>query len=173
MREKFTTEKVGNVFLFSFLLLTTGCLTPAVRYSSTGPAQTQKLRTAQESAQPDKLQQVVESYLGTPYRYGEKSRSGIDCSGFVSTVFRKVYDLQLPHSSKKIREYGVRVSLRRARPGDLVFFRGGYLRRINHVGIYMGEGRFIHASSSRGVIYSELEEEYYKRRFAEIRRVNP
>lgn len=108
----------------------------------------------------------ITAWLGTPYRYGGKSKSGVDCSGFVLSIFRDVYNLELmrrsidmAQNSRKIRDPG------RLREGDLVFFRIRS-RNISHVGIYLGEGRFVHASSSRGVIINNLNESYYSERFA-------
>jgi len=117
------------------------------------------------------LKQVAESYIGVPYRYGGTSRSGIDCSGFVGAVISEVYGKTLPRSSSRMWKVGVPVSLSAARPGDLVFFRGGSFGTIDHVGIYMGKDRFIHASTSSGVTYGNIRDSYYSRRFAGARRV--
>jgi cell wall-associated NlpC family hydrolase len=173
--------------------LLAGC-TPSVRYTRAQPqqlqaggggggrhqeqAQSSQSNMVQEDSRPKKpapgqnaLEQIANSYLGVPYRYGGMSRSGLDCSGFVTLVFREVYDKALPRSSSKMWKAGVPVSLSAARPGDLVFFRGGSFGTIDHVGIYMGKNRFIHASISSGVTYSNLSDSYYSRRFAGIRRV--
>ena len=99
------------------------------------------------------------------------SRSGVDCSGFICLVFKELNGARLPRSSGKLWKLGRVVSPQEARPGDVVFFRGGLFGTINHVGIYMGDNSFIHASSSNGVIYSALDDQYYKKRFAGIRRV--
>ncbi|MDG5814373.1 NlpC/P60 family protein [Chitinispirillales bacterium ANBcel5] len=152
--------------------------TPSVRYthSSTRQAsgatgdESHREKTNTSTTQHDRLKQAVESYLGVPYQFGGTSRSGIDCSGLVLRVFDEVYNIQLPHSSRKMRERGISILPANARAGDLVFFRGNS-NRINHVGIYMGERRFVHASSSRGVIYSNLDQDYYRRRYAGMRRI--
>ena len=118
-----------------------------------------------------RLNSVIASYMGTRYRLGGMSRKGVDCSGFVCLVFREVNHAKLGRSTGKMRKYGRMISRNDARAGDLVFFRGGIFNTINHVGIYLGEGRFAHASTSQGVIYSSLDETYYKEHFAEIRRI--
>lgn len=119
----------------------------------------------------DRLAEVAARYIGIPYRYGGMSRRGTDCSGLVCLVFREANDAKLPHSTKMLRELGRRVSVKNATSGDLVFFRRRIYGRVNHVGIYLADGTFIHASRKRGVVYSKLDEAYYRKHFAEIRRV--
>lgn len=111
-------------------------------------------------------------YLGVRYRWaGNTSRSGFDCSGFVSHVMR-THGVSLPRTSAEQSRVGVPVDKGSLRSGDLVFFRTSRGTRINHVGIYVGNGRFIHASSGqRRVTVSSLNEGYYARRFVAARRV--
>lgn len=101
-------------------------------------------------------------WLGVPYRYGRDTKSGTDCSGMVSAVYRDVAGIKLPRSSAEQAQYCVDISKSSLQPGDLVFFnsssRGG---RISHVGLYVGDGKMIHATASRGVIESDLAEKYY------------
>jgi LysM repeat protein len=117
---------------------------------------------------------VVESaraYLGVRYRWTGMSRSGFDCSGLTSHVYRK-YGVRLPHSSRAQARVGRGVSKSELRPGDLVLFRTNRGNRINHVGIYAGNGKFIHASSGGGrVQVDSLNSGYYARRYAGARRV--
>jgi lipoprotein Spr len=119
----------------------------------------------------ERLKKIADSYLGTRYKRGGENRAGLDCSGFVCRVFRELNGAKLPRSSGKQWKLGRLVSPADARPGDFVFFRGGLFGTVNHVGIYMGGGRFVHASTSNGVIYSSLDDDYYKKHFAGIRRV--
>jgi cell wall-associated NlpC family hydrolase len=117
----------------------------------------------------DRLMEIINSYIGVPYRYGGTTRSGLDCSGLVQNVFRDVYELDLPRASKDMYKLGTWVRRKQAQPGDLVFFdRRG---RVNHVGIYVGDGRFAHASPDYGVTYSTLDNEYFTRHFAGIKRL--
>lgn len=103
------------------------------------------------------------SYLGTPYRYGGTSYSGIDCSGFTMKVFAQ-FGIYLPHGASDQYALSTPVTTEERGPGDLVFFNtSGY--GIGHVGIYLGGGQFIHASTSRGVIISSLYESYYARTY--------
>jgi cell wall-associated NlpC family hydrolase len=119
----------------------------------------------------DSLESAVASYIGSPYRAGGMSRSGFDCSGFVCKIFMEVFKIELPRSSSQMKNCGRRITLRNGSAGDLVFFRNHRIGRINHVGIYMGKGRFVHASAKQGVTYSNLNEPYYLKRLAMIRRI--
>ncbi len=105
-------------------------------------------------------------WLGTPHRYGGNTRRGVDCSGFVVHIYREVYDKQLFRSSSDMLKKNCRkVSRNKLREGDLVFFRTGKGRKKvpNHVGIYLKNGKFIHTSTSKGVVVSTLSDPYYIR----------
>ncbi len=111
------------------------------------------------------LESFVDEWIGVPYRYAGSSRSGVDCSGFVCTVYREFYED--PFKGRRSEDLFAEVDpieKEDLQPGDLVFFkiRGG---RIDHVGVYLGQGEIAHASTQRGVIRSRLDEEYYKKRF--------
>lgn len=120
---------------------------------------------------PTRLKSIVDSYLGVRYRFGGESRKGMDCSGFVKTVFAELARAKVPRSSRKLYKQCTAIPRSRARPGDLVFFRGGLFNSINHVGIYMGGNTFAHAASRKGVTYSKLDEEYYAKHYAGTRRM--
>ncbi|WP_373190648.1 NlpC/P60 family protein [Halomonas sp.] len=109
-----------------------------------------------------------ERWAGTPYRLGGSSRRGIDCSALVQNIFSDTFRLDLPRTTEQQVHAGLKIKRNALRPGDLVFFRsrGGY----RHVGIYVGEGRFLHASTSRGVMMSNLDNRYWQRHFWQARR---
>lgn len=111
------------------------------------------------------LYMEVSEWLGTPYKYGGNSKRGTDCSGFVLQVYSKIYDKKLERSSDGQATKNVKkVGKGNLKTGDLVFFRtASKSKKIDHVGIYLKDNRFIHASTSRGVIVSSLDEAYYKR----------
>ncbi len=113
---------------------------------------------------PELLREVA-GWLGTPYRFGGTTKAGADCSGFAKAVYLKVYGINLERVTVNMAQTSRRIGKRNLREGDLVFFRING-RRISHVGIYLSNNKFIHASTSRGVIVSDLDENYYSRNFA-------
>ena len=113
----------------------------------------------------------AQTFIGIPYRYGGSTRSGMDCSGVVVRLFLDVYGLRLPHKTSVLHTKGITVSKRSLQVGDLVFFRYDAPSTPSHVGVFLGNGVFIHASSSKGVILSGLDDEYYKKRYAGARRI--
>jgi len=113
-------------------------------------------------------------HLGVRYRAGGSSPSGVDCSGYVGLVYRNAYGLALPHQSGSLFNSSdlEKVSMNELKTGDLLFFTSSKRsRRINHVGIYLPEGKFVHAASGKGVIVSSLDEQYWSDRIAGARRV--
>lgn len=105
-------------------------------------------------------------WLGVPHRMGGMNKRGVDCSGLVTILYKDIYGLKLSRSSADMLKRDCRkVSRGKLREGDLVFFRTGRGKRNvpNHVGIYLKNNRFIHVSTSRGVMISQLDEPYYMR----------
>lgn len=117
-----------------------------------------------------KVFDLIDTWLNTPYKYAGKNENGIDCSGFVNVIIKAVYGSSFGCSSVDMYNNLPHVSLKNLTPGDLVFFktRG---RRISHVGMYLGQDKFVHSSTSSGVIVSDLNEPYYKKRFAKGGRI--
>jgi len=119
----------------------------------------------------NELVTYAKSFLGTPYAYGGESRSGMDCSGLVTTVYRQ-FDVQLPRTAHEQAQYGRDISRGGVEPGDLVFFQITRSRPVSHVGIYIGDGKFIHASTSaRQVRIDAMSDDYFRRRFVKAKRV--
>jgi len=112
----------------------------------------------------------VVSYLGVPYRYGGGSKTGIDCSGFTSNVYKSSLGVQLPRTAKGQYQTGSSVGGNRLRFGDLVFFNTTG-EGVSHVGIYLENNLFAHASVTYGVTISSLESSYYRKRFVGAKRV--
>lgn len=191
--------KLLNCILFFLLLSTAGCSSSstAVRpsYYQSGKSENKSHRTVAEKEEKDEdivaerktpapqenqteikespkshsdIEKKATKYIGSRYKYGGTTAKGFDCSGYVWRVYQ---DIGLEFSRASSQEYfkrGEKINRKSARKGDLVFFRDK--GRINHVGIYLGGNRFIHSSSSRGVIESSLENSYWKPRVAGFRR---
>lgn len=123
----------------------------------------------------DRVQPLVYalSLIGTPYRLGgQRPETGLDCSGLVRHVYATTASLELPHSAAEISRSGEPVAAEQLQPGDLVFFNTRK-RPFSHVGIYKGDGKFVHASSSRTgkVLVSDMTLRYWAQRFDGARRL--
>jgi probable lipoprotein NlpC len=116
------------------------------------------------------LLRTVTDWVGTPYRYGNNSRRGTDCSGFVTRVFQEVYGISLKRSSRSMFTTTKRVAKTEMHTGDLVFFRRGH-GPIYHVGIYLKDGKFAHSATNGGVMVSSLRQGYYRSHFYAAGRV--
>ena len=110
------------------------------------------------------LYDIIDQWMNTPYRYAGQGEKGIDCSHFVITVYASAMSRVLEGSSADIFEKCQPVKKNKLQEGDLVFFRI-HSKRISHVGIYLGENKFVHASTKSGVIISDLDEPYYHKYF--------
>jgi len=124
---------------------------------------------------PTKLQELLIraiSLIGVKYKFGgDSAQTGFDCSGFVSHVFEASLAIELPRSSYAMGRLGTKVESDDLRPGDLVFYNTLH-RAFSHVGIYLGEGRFVHAPSrGKSVEIVDMSEKYWKRRFNGARRL--
>ncbi len=115
------------------------------------------------------LEKQYEIYKGVPYKYGGTDRRGFDCSGFVGKVYKDGLKTQLPRMTKDMATMGKKVSKKRLKPGDLVFFRP--TRRYRHVGIYVGNNKFMHSSTSKGIIKSNLNNKYWKKKYRYAKRI--
>ena len=130
---------------------------------------------ARANTPPEDIPIYAVSLVGSPYRLGGTSpETGLDCSGFVGHVFRQAAGLVLPRDSRAISEVAQPLAKAELRPGDLVFFNT-LNRAFSHVGIYVGDDRFVHAASSRtgSVMLSNLNDRYWRERFDGARRVLP
>ncbi|MEE1338366.1 MAG: C40 family peptidase [Muribaculaceae bacterium] len=121
----------------------------------------------------NKLEAEVQQWLGVPYKYGGQSKNGVDCSGLVVEIYKNVYGIKLYRASYEIYEKNCsKINCEELGLGDLVFFNTHKKNnRINHVGLYLKNDKFVHSSTSKGVIISDMTEPYYKKCFIGAGRV--
>ena len=160
MRLPFTHATAWLALLLISLL--TGCQSPAGREE---PSSLLGSASEVRSALLDQYQE----WRGVPYRSGGQSRRGVDCSGFVQLTFRERFGLELPRDTRQQSRLGAPISTRGLQPGDLVFFNTG--QRTQHVGIFIEDGQFLHASTSKGVIISDLDNPYWRKTYWQSRRL--
>lgn len=117
-----------------------------------------------------KLYSFIDEWYGVPYKYGGKTKSGIDCSNFTCTLFHSVYNKPLSGTSSSIYEQCKTVSKGNLEEGDLVFFKieGD---KISHIGVYLQNNKFVHATTKKGVMIDDLDEAYYKKYFYKAGRI--
>ena len=124
------------------------------------------------AADPEVVHRLYDQYnswRGVPYREGGMSKNGVDCSGYVLLTYREAFNRSIPRTTELLARSGTKVSPRQMQPGDLVFFKTGWKKR--HVGVYLKNGAFMHASSSRGVMISKLHNPYWSDAFYMARRI--
>ncbi len=104
-----------------------------------------------------------DEWKGTPYAFGGLSIQGIDCSGLVHLTYKTKFGIHLPRTTKHLQKHGFEVAKHQLHPGDLIFFKTGFFDR--HVGIFLEKQLFLHASTSQGVMLSDLREDYWNKKF--------
>lgn len=120
--------------------------------------------TEVESLPSESLLETVDDWYGVRYRTGGVTKKGVDCSGFTVAVYAALYGLAIPRVSREQYRVSEKISTTELEEGDLVFFNTNG-RGVSHVGVYLGNSKFIHASVSRGVMVNSLYESYYVKRF--------
>lgn len=151
-------------FIVLFLLLLTGCQTTQEPISTqfsgrlNDPIYTRTALTKQYS-----------EWKGVPYRNGGTTKKGVDCSSFIQQTFSDQFSINLPRDTINQAQVGFQIPTNHLRPGDLVFFNTGY--GVRHVGVMLDQRNFIHASTSKGVMISDLNQSYWQRTFWQARRL--
>lgn len=127
------------------------------------------LNTAAEEVRNTKMFEFIDDWYGTPYRLGGTTKKGIDCSAFTQFLFAGVYGLNIPRTAREQYKLTTRISRTELKEGDLLFFntRGG----ISHVGVYLQNNKFVHASTSGGVAISDIFDQYWVRKFVGVGRL--
>jgi probable lipoprotein NlpC len=137
--------------------------TPKVKYAPGTKAE------INAEAVKEKLYAQYRQWKGTKYKIGGLSKNGIDCSGFIYVTFKSKLGVVLPRSTESQAELGKSVGKSQLRTGDLVFFKTGLF--VRHVGVYLERGKFLHASTSQGVMISELDDGYWKSAYWKAKRI--
>ena len=146
-------------------------------YKEDKNAKTGKKSSGKKNSKNSLAYQIIDKamdYEGVQYRTGGTTKSGMDCSGLVYTTF-KSFDIDVPRTSSSLANQGKKISKNSALPGDLIFFKTNKSRQINHVGLITevnsDEIKFVHSSTSKGVIISSTKEPYYQRSFSQVNRI--
>ncbi len=160
--------KSSRFILLLLLFYSFGCATPkrsANRsYKSVEEKYSHILGVDKEDIANRKLYVFVDEWVGTPYKYAGKTRNGVDCSGFASVLYKEIYEKTISGSSASIYKQCKPVAKADLKEGDLIFFKIES-KEVSHVGVYLQNNKFIHASSKRGVTINDLDEEYYVKYF--------
>ena len=127
------------------------------------------LSTPAEEVRNTKMFEFIDDWYGTPYRLGGTTKKGVDCSAFSQFLFASVYGLSIPRTAREQYSLTNRISRTELKEGDLIFFntRGS----ISHVGVYLQNNKFVHASTSGGVMISDIFDEYWVRKFVGVGRL--
>ena len=127
------------------------------------------LNTPAEEVRNTKMFEFIDDWYGTPYRLGGTTKKGVDCSAFSQFLFAAVYGFSIPRTAREQYNLTTRISRTELKEGDLIFFnaRGG----ISHVGVYLQNNKFVHASTSGGVTISDIFDEYWARKFVGVGRL--
>lgn len=123
-----------------------------------------KLAVPEKNIQNEKLYRFIKEWYGSPYKYAGKTKQGIDCSGFSNVLYLNVYKKQLSASSKNQHDDCKKINIKDAEEGDLVFFNTSG-KGVSHVGVYLQNNKFVHASTTKGVMISDLNEPYFKKNY--------
>ena len=161
------------LFLIPFLLLA-GCSSSPKQAKNTKSHADMTIDSGSDDLIPvvAALHDQMHTWQGTPYEWGGTEQSGVDCSGFVWRTLKDRFNLPMERiTTRELLHMGERVNKRDLRPGDLVFFKTGSGESGLHVGIYDTDNQFIHASTSRGVMRSSLNNVYWRKNFWQARRI--
>ncbi len=160
------TVSLSGLLLASFIVVfLTGCSgTPNKQVRTTSLA---KLAKPVDLSQTHRVKSLILSqynqWKGTPYQYGGTTKDGVDCSAFVQNTYRSKLGLSIPRTTRTQIKQGVKVAKHNLKVGDIVFFKTG--KTSLHNGIYIGKSQFVHASSSKGVTISSLDNVYWKQNY--------
>lgn len=160
----------------SICITLSGCSSNAnqVAKSRKAPLKTSKvvqMSPVDQDAMINRLEQHRKSWAGTRYVLGGTTKRGVDCSGFTQVTYQELFGKSLPRMTVDQAKVGKKIARDQLKTGDLVFFNTGRGPNGKHVGIYVKNGEFLHASTKKGVIYSNLNNPYWNKAFWQARRL--
>ena len=157
--------------IFIFIMLILGGCSSALKYPNGFQYAPYKPYDFNKQAALQKiLWGELEKWQGVPYKWGGNSKNGVDCSGLAVIVYKKLFGISLPRSTKEQVKAGIKISKKKIKPGDLIFFLSPNKGR--HVGIYLGNRRFTHASGAKKkVVISNIDRSYWRKAYWTSRRV--
>ena len=157
--------------VIAMISITVSCSTKKLQNS----ADSHVARQTSRHSNADKIEKrIVEEYhlwKGTRHKMGGSGSRGIDCSGFVKAIYRNAFNIDLPRTTKEQAKLGKSVSFKTLQPGDLVFFKPPTYAR--HVGIFLSQSEFVHASKTKGVTVSRIDALYWGKYYWTARRILP
>lgn len=160
-------KQLALIIFFGFYL--SACSSVPSSRPDTMVSSHNKIDMANSAQVRAQLLKQLSEWKGVPYRYGGLSKKGVDCSGFIHLTFAEEFGIRLPRTTQTQSLKGVVVEQSELLPGDLIFFNTGFKQQ--HIGIYVGKKQFIHASSSRGVMLSRLDNPYWQDAYWHSRRI--
>ena len=167
-------NRLKYILFFCILIVGYGCrhkkeaiktVTKSKAPALTGSAAfKEKMGISNKEIKENKLYSFINEWYGAPYKYGGCEKIGVDCSCFTVNLFEKVYNKKMPRTAGEIYKECDKINIEKAKEGDLIFFKINS-NSITHVGVYLRDKKFVHASTSRGVLVNSLTETYYQKYF--------
>jgi lipoprotein Spr len=160
--------KIYSLLILTLLISSCGVKKNATNNSSDNKSIEEKyshlLRVNAENISNRKLYLFIDEWYGTPYQYGGKTKNGVDCSDFASVLYKEVFGREINGSASSIYNQCEHISKEELAEGDFVFFKIDS-KDISHIGIYLQNNKFVHASVKKGIMIDDLDEDYYKKYF--------
>lgn len=161
----------GVLIAVAMLLITVSCTTKKMQSANASHVTQQARRSANENAVEKRILDEYKQWRGTRHKMGGTGSKGIDCSGFVKAIYRDAFNIDLPRTTKAQVKRGKPIAFKGLQPGDLVFFKPPTYAR--HVGIFLSQSKFVHASKKKGVTVSKIDADYWRKYFWTARRILP
>ena len=159
------------LIVVALILNSVSCTTPKMQPANASHATRQVRRSASADDREKRILDEYKQWRGTGHKMGGTGSKGIDCSGFVQAIYRDAFHIELPRTTKAQVKLGKPVSVKALQPGDLVFFKPPTYAR--HVGIFLSQSEFVHASKNKGVTVSKIDAYYWGKYFWTARRIIP